>query len=130
MAELDLAAAPGKYWSSSRAGVPPEEVIEAWAAAAHATWRDETYVTSEAGGAQADFLYNSGHVRFGVCECVLLTAPAWNGGTRFLTVVTRVTADLNLGWSVHTRTLDQVWGTGWPNPYYGEHALRMWERDG
>ena len=78
------------------------------------------------GATCASFLFNSGHVRTTVCECALLVPPVWNRTTYFLTVVSEDSYGLNLGWALHTRTLDATWGDGWTNPSFGQEALRDW----
>jgi hypothetical protein len=35
---------------------------------------------------------------------------------------------LNLGWAMHTRTLDAIWPEGWMNPSFGEQALHYWSQ--
>jgi hypothetical protein len=97
-------------------------IVSAWSAAAHAAWKDEVYVDDR----RASFLANSGHARMTVCECVLLVAPIATGVPHFLTVVLEASLDLNLGWALHTRTLDATWGDGWPNPSFGADAVRNW----
>src|SRR5262245_9026198 len=106
MSAFDLDAAVATYWSMTRAGT---DVVRAWTQAAHAIWKDELYVQD----GRASFLANSGHARMTVCECVLLARP-----THFLTVVLEASFGLNLGWALHTRTLDATWGEGWPNPSF------------
>ena len=53
-------------------------------------------------------------------------ATLTTGITHFLTVVSEESFGLNLGWALHTRTLDATWGEGWPNPSFGAEALRSW----
>jgi hypothetical protein len=123
---IDLDAAVGAYWSGMRVGVTDADIVAAWAAAADAVWKDERYVEQRDGATVASFLFNSGHVRTSVCECALLVPPVWNRTTYFLTVVLEESYGLNLGWALHTRTLDATWGDGWSNPSFGQQALRDW----
>jgi hypothetical protein len=123
---IDLEAAVATYWSSMRVGVTDADVVTAWTAAADAVWTDELYVDQRDGATYASFLFNSGHVRMSVCECALLVAPVWNQTTYFLTVVLEEAYGLNLGWAMHTRTLDATWGEGWLNPSFGQEAVRSW----
>ncbi|HWK29985.1 MAG TPA: hypothetical protein VNS09_25675 [Solirubrobacter sp.] len=121
MPAIDLDAAIGTYWSEVRVGVTGADVAAAWSAAAQAVWKDEVHVDQRDGATRASFLANSGQARMTVCECALLVAPA-----QFLTVVLEQVLGLNLGWAIHTRTLDATWGEDWPNPSFGERALRDW----
>lgn len=116
-----LDAAVATYWSLMRVGVTGDDVVAAWTAAASAVWKDELYVD----GGRASFLANSGHARITVCECALLVAPP-GGTTHFLTAVLEESFGLNLGWALHTRTLDAAYGEGWPNPSFGGEAVRSW----
>ena len=61
-----------------------------------------------------------------VCECALLDVPVSGRTTNFLTVVLEPSSGLNLGWALHTRTLDATWGDGWLNPSFGQEAVRNW----
>jgi hypothetical protein len=106
------------YWSSLPKGVTDAQVAEAWAAAAHDVWKDETFVAD----GRAEFVFNSGHVRTTVAECVLRVAPVWVT-THFLT--TSTSSGVDLGWAVHTRTLDRL-DPDWDNPVFGEEAVRRW----
>ena len=124
---IDLEAAVATYWSGMRVGVTDADIVAAWTAAAGAVWKDELYVERRDGATQASFLFNSGHVRMSVCECALLVAPVWNRTTYFLTVVLEEAHGLNLGWALHTRTLDATWGDGWWNPSFGQEAIRDWK---
>ena len=126
MPALDLDAAVATYWSPMRVGVTDADVVTAWTAAADAVWKDEVHVQPRDGVLHAGFLFNSGHARMEVCECALLVAPVWNRTTYFLTVVRQQSFGLNLGWALHTRTLDATWGEGWMNPSFGEEAKRNW----
>jgi hypothetical protein len=126
MPELDLDTAVATYWSDMRVGVTDADIVAAWTAAAGAVWKDELYVTESDGVTRASFLFNSGHVRMSVCECALLVAPVWGPTTNFLTVVVEESFGLNLGWALHTRTLDATWGAGWYNPSFGAEAVRSW----
>jgi hypothetical protein len=83
-------------------------------------------VRAQDGTTVASFLFNSGQMRMTVCECALLVAPVWNGTTYFLTAVLEAQAGLNLGWALHTRTLDATWGEGWMQPSFGSEAVRSW----
>ena len=123
---IDLEAAAAAYWSDMRVGVTDADIVAAWTAAAGAVWKDELYVEQRDGATVAGFLFNSGQVRMSVCECALLVAPVWNRTTYFLTVVLEEAYGLNLGWAMHTRTLDATWGDGWSNPSFGQEALRSW----
>jgi hypothetical protein len=118
----DLDAAISTYWSLLRVGVSEADVATAWAAAAEAVWKDELYVAD----GRASFLFNSGQVRMTVCECTLRTATLATGVPHFLTVVLEESFGLNLGWALHTRTLDAISGAGWENPSFGAEALRSW----
>ncbi len=126
MPALDLEAAVATYWSPMRVGVTDADIVAAWTAAADAVWKDEVHVLERDGVLHAGFLFNSGHVRMEVCECALLVAPVRNRTTYFLTAVLEGSFDLNLGWALHTRTLDATWGEGWMNPSFGEQARRDW----
>jgi len=126
MPAIDLDAAVSAYWSGMRVGVSDADVVAAWSAAADAVWKDELYVTEHDDATHAAFLFNSGHMRMTVCECALLVAPVWNRTTYFLTLVLEETHGLNLGWALHTRTLDATWGEGWMQPSFGSDALRNW----
>ena len=123
----DPSGAVAAYWSHLRLGISAGDVEAAWAAAAEQVWNDERYVARGASATRATFLFNSGHVRFTVCECVLHVAP-FGDTTHFLTAVLEATAGLDLGWAIHTRTLDTVWGPGWPNPAFGERAHDSWSQ--
>ncbi|MBE2315011.1 hypothetical protein DVA67_003430 [Solirubrobacter sp. CPCC 204708] len=118
---MSLTSAEATFWSSLPVGVTDAQVVAAWAAAANDVWRDETHVAD----GHAEFLFNSGHVRTTVAECVLLVAPVWTT-TDFLTAVTKTSFGLNLGWALHTRTLDALTGGRWENPLFGEQAVRRW----
>jgi hypothetical protein len=120
MPAVDLDAAVATYWSLLRVGVTEADVTAAWTAAAGAVWKDEVHVAD----GRASFLFNSGHVRMTVCECALLVATLTTGVTHFLTVT--ADASLDLGWALHTRTLDATWGDGWSNPSFGAEARRSW----
>ena len=126
MPALDLDAAVATYWSPMRVGVSDADIVAAWTAAADAVWKDEMYLAQREGTPVVSFLANSGHARMTVCECGLLVPPVWNRTTYFLTVVLEESFGLNLGWALHTRTLDAAWGEGWSNPSFGESALRDW----
>src|SRR4051812_12979456 len=126
MPAIDLDAAVATYWSDMRVGVSDADVVAAWTAAADAVWKDELYVTHGDGATWVSFLANSGHARMTVCECALLVPPAWDQTTYFLTVVLEEAFGLNLGWAMHTRTLDATWGEGWLNPTFGQEATRKW----
>lgn len=127
MRDIDVDTAVGTYWSLNRVGVFPEDIVAAWSQAAEAVWKDECHVTSRGGVTCADFLFNSGHVRMTVARCALRVAPLATGTSHFLTVVTFEIFGLNLGWALHTRTLDATWGEDWMNPTFGEQAVRKWE---
>ena len=126
MPPFDLEAAVATYWSPMRVGVTDADVAAAWTAAADRVWKDEVHVAERDGVPHAGFLFNSGHMRMTVCECALLVAPVWNGTTYFMTVVLEASLDFNLGWALHTRTLDATWGEGWLNPFFGADARRNW----
>jgi hypothetical protein len=126
MLSVDLDAAVATYWSDMRVDVSDADIVAAWSAAADAVWKDELYVSQRDGATRASFLANSGHARMGVCECALLVPPVWNQTTHFLTVVVEDSFGLNLGWAMHTRTLDATWGEGWLNPTFGNEATRKW----
>ena len=126
MPALDLEAAVATYWSSMRVGVTDADIVAAWTAAADGVWKDEVHVAERDGVLYAGFLFNSGHMRMTVCECALLVPPVWNRTTYFMTVVLEASLDLNLGWALHTRTLDATWGEGWLNPTFGADARRNW----
>ena len=113
--------AEATFWSPLPVGVTDTQVAEAWAAAARDVWRDETVVAD----GRAEFVFNRGHVRATVAECVLLVAPVWET-THFLTAVTQASQGLHLGWAVHTRTLDALTGGRWENPAFGEQAVARW----
>ena len=128
MRELDLENAIGTYWSMAYVGVTEADIERAWLTATESVWRDEVYVDRADGVTWADLLYNSGHVRMPICVCALLTRPPRYGGApHFLTVVTEAGSDLNIGWAIHTRTLDTVCADPpWSNPRFGQEALRQW----
>jgi len=126
MTAIDLNAAVATYWSGMRVGVTETGIVAAWTAAAEAIWKDELYVDERDGATVASFLFNSGHVRMTVCACALLVAPVWDRTTYFLTAVLEAADGLNLGWALHTRTLDATWGEGWTQPSFGSDAVRNW----
>jgi hypothetical protein len=123
--ELHLASAEATYWSSTPVGVSDSDIATAWTAATSDVWKDEVHITVEDGHTRAAFLFNSGQVRMSVCECVLVVGPVWTTA-HFLTAVMEEAYGLNLGWALHTRTLDAVTDGNWSNPYFGEAAVRYW----
>jgi hypothetical protein len=123
---LHLAAAEATYWSSTPVGVTAADIRAAWAAAAGEVWKDEVHVDEAHQLTRAEFLFNSGHVRMTVCECVLLVAPVLGNTTHFLTAVVGKPSGPELGWALHTRTLDALEPGGWANPSFGEQARRSW----